>query len=303
MMASRPQKKRPRYSKKQSYPPASKEDERDVASPYMKVFQLYREELDSKHDKHERLVKLSRDCTIHSKKIIFLLHRIADDSEKPKVLSEAEEKFGTVLEVCKAIASELIGEDPDKYHTAYTPGMQEFIEAIAYFTFLKTGRLITLCEAQEYLTFPHQATPTINPDEEKGDASKEDIQTKRTGSETAMQLPLDPNDFVLGVADLTGELMRMSINAVGSGNRDLPFDLLPFVRAVFCGFHSLRPVSREIPRKLSVLRSSLAKIEQVCYTLKIRGSEIPKHMLAHVINTSTQVEGSHDNEMYDTDSL
>ena len=32
--------------------------------------------LDMKHDKQERIVKLSRDITAESKKIIFLLHRI-----------------------------------------------------------------------------------------------------------------------------------------------------------------------------------------------------------------------------------
>ena len=31
--------------------------------------------LDSRHDKRERLVKLSRDVTIESKRIIFCLHR------------------------------------------------------------------------------------------------------------------------------------------------------------------------------------------------------------------------------------
>jgi len=33
-------------------------------------------ELDAKHDKHERIVKLSRDVTVESKRTIFLLHRI-----------------------------------------------------------------------------------------------------------------------------------------------------------------------------------------------------------------------------------
>lgn len=36
------------------------------------AFQL---ELDTRHDKYERLVKLSRDITIESKRTIFLLHR------------------------------------------------------------------------------------------------------------------------------------------------------------------------------------------------------------------------------------
>lgn len=32
-------------------------------------------ELDEQHDRHERIVKYSRDVTIESKKIIFMLHR------------------------------------------------------------------------------------------------------------------------------------------------------------------------------------------------------------------------------------
>lgn len=43
-------------------------------------------------------------------------------------------------------------------------------------------------------------------------------------------------------------------------------------------------------QKMSVLNSSLGKVENVCYTLKIRGSEIPKHMLMDVINATPQVE-------------
>lgn len=42
----------------------------------MKLFEQYQIELDAKHDKHERLIKKSRDLTIESKRIIFLLHRV-----------------------------------------------------------------------------------------------------------------------------------------------------------------------------------------------------------------------------------
>lgn len=42
----------------------------------LEQFRLYAEELDDKHDRHERIVKLSRDITIESKRIIFLLHTI-----------------------------------------------------------------------------------------------------------------------------------------------------------------------------------------------------------------------------------
>lgn len=39
------------------------------------LFGLYQKKLDAKNDKFERLVKLSRDITIESKRLIFQLHR------------------------------------------------------------------------------------------------------------------------------------------------------------------------------------------------------------------------------------
>ena len=46
------------------------------SSPIIQQFLAYQKVLDAKHDKHERLVKLSRDVTIESKRTIFLLQRI-----------------------------------------------------------------------------------------------------------------------------------------------------------------------------------------------------------------------------------
>ena len=44
-------------------------------------------------------------------------------------------------------------------------------------------------------------------------------------------------------------------------------------------------------RKCNVLKSSLEKVERACYTLRVRGSEIPTHMLADVFADQDQDEG------------
>lgn len=48
----------------------------DKNNPILEAFSKISEELDEKHDRHERLVKISRDITIESKRIIFLLHTV-----------------------------------------------------------------------------------------------------------------------------------------------------------------------------------------------------------------------------------
>lgn len=48
----------------------------DENCPTILQFKKYAQEMDAKHDKYERIVKISRDVTIESKRIIFLLHTI-----------------------------------------------------------------------------------------------------------------------------------------------------------------------------------------------------------------------------------
>ena len=48
-------------------------------NPTMQLFKQYGVELDDRHDRFERIVKISRDVTIESKRIIFLLHNVATD--------------------------------------------------------------------------------------------------------------------------------------------------------------------------------------------------------------------------------
>ena len=273
-------------------------------SKYSEMFLVYRDELDTRHDKHERLVKLSRDCTIHSKRTIFTLHQFTGSLEsKEKALSEAEAKLQSdVLPNLRSIALEIAGEDPHQHHRAYSPGVQEFIEALAYYKYLQSGRLISFAEAQKYLSFQpikekrdsegEEEEEKCDPQKDTPEACEKTIESKESstmGSNTTLQL--NPSDFLLGLADLTGELMRLCINAVGSGNRELPFSLLPFFRALFRGFHSFSPgKGKYMGQKMSTLRASLGKVENVCYTLKVRGSEMPKHMLMDAINTNDSGE-------------
>lgn len=62
------------------------------------AFQL---ELDTRHDKYERLVKLSRDITIESKRTIFLLHRFTRwVTLRAKVFTETGKLPCSVFSIC-----------------------------------------------------------------------------------------------------------------------------------------------------------------------------------------------------------
>merc|ERR550519_306243 len=123
-------------------------------NPTVIQFGEFSKMLDDRHDRHERLVKLSRDITIESKRIIFALHRIRSEDDKPAVLGEAETRLGSVRKnLWRSVALELRGQDAFQYLRAYTAGLQEYIEAFSFYHYLCYDTLVTWETVQKELTF------------------------------------------------------------------------------------------------------------------------------------------------------
>ncbi|TWW78648.1 X Translin-associated factor [Takifugu flavidus] len=335
------------------------------SSAIMSVFRVFQQELDTKHDKYERLVKISRDVTIESKRTIFLLHRVTSVQDAEAVLNEADSKLDAVRQKIGQIAKELQGEDIYQFHRAFTPGssrtaqsgscittprdlgwvhgavgrgrsprdlswvhgaaevlvadegggipsfspaaqlhagsennsrghlsppakmeavsqwacgersigIQEFVEAASFLHYIRHRSLVSLEEINARLVFVRPEEPPSMDSVEAGPAG-------------ALTFQVTPSDYLLGVADLTGELMRLCISSVGNGDIDTPFQLSQFLRQIHDGFFYIGNTGPyEVSKKLHVLRQSLGKVEDACYTLRVRGSEIPKHMLADVFSS------------------
>ncbi|XP_061083030.1 translin-associated protein X [Conger conger] len=243
------------------------------SSAVLSAFKTFQLELDSKHDKYERLVKLSRDITIESKRTIFLLHRVTSVPNVEEVLVESEAKLEAVRLKIRLIAEELRGEDLFQFHRAFTPGIQEYVEAVSFQHFIRNRSLITLEEVNSRLVFCREEPPN----------TKDAAAGQQGAPGGALSFQVSPTDYLLGVADLTGELMRMCISSVGNGDMDTPFQLGQFLREIHDGFAYIGNTGPyEVSKKLHTLRQSLAKVEDACYALRVRGSEIPRHMLADV---------------------
>ena len=119
-----------------------------IDTPTMAAFARIAEALDAKNDLFEVLVKNSRDTTIESKRIIFLLLRCGgmsrDSLEVHQILADARQRLQQLRSsAMAAIARDLGGEDPNLFGRAYSPGLQEYIEAESLFHFLDKGNQST----------------------------------------------------------------------------------------------------------------------------------------------------------------
>ncbi|KAL0836956.1 hypothetical protein Bca101_088846 [Brassica carinata] len=190
------------------------------------------------NEKRERVVKASRDITMNSKKVIFQVHRLSKDN-KEEVLEKAGKDLETVREQHFArLMKELQGTEFLKLRRAYSPGVQEYVEAATFYKFCVSGTLSTLDEINS--TLLPLSDPSLEP------------------------LQINILDYILGLADLTRELMRMAIGRISDGEVEFAQRICQFVRQIHRELLlvvSQMDDSYDMKSKMEVMLQSVIKIE------------------------------------------
>jgi predicted translin family RNA/ssDNA-binding protein len=177
----------------------------------------------------------------------------------------------------KSVSADLQGLNAWRYARNITGGNQEYMEAAIFQHYLTTGSLLTYDDSQEQLRI-------------------------LGGEGGPVQLTVE--DYLLGVFDMTGELMRFSITTMATdgklpcvessqdgtvaademdvetpsaSRRDVLTDLRSLrseLEGLNVGFGS--SFARDVAKKMDVMQTSVEKVEKALYGLVIRGRERPK---------------------------
>lgn len=208
--------------------------------------------------------------------ISFIIFR---ESKAEAVLKEAENRLGALIsQHYMLIARELESQDPYLFHRAFSSGLQEFIEAFTFYDYLKNEEFYHWDKYQKQLTYEISNLPVKSVAEAFSTAGSGLPPEQPSTRQVVAIIP--PLDFIFGLADLSGELMRKCINNLGAGDIKGCIKTCNLVRKLYTGFQSIGPT---MSHKSFTLRQSLLKMEMVCYNIHVRGTEVPKHMLADVL--------------------
>ncbi|KAG6897917.1 hypothetical protein C0992_009069 [Termitomyces sp. T32_za158] len=231
-------------------------------------FAHFRADLDESNDRRERLIKpprprsplqASRDVTNLAKRTIFLLHRLVIESDSHSAAARGREELRSVQTLYANLKHELEGDRFWRYHRQVSPGLQEYIEALSFAHYLEHRSLISFDQVQQTL------------------------------SDSDGYFPLTVSDYLLGLSDLTGELMRFAISSIPRrGGRAKAVEVCAFVRACKADFECLVPYVRDLSKKQAVTAQSLEKIEDAAYAIVVRDSEyaLPQEMLDDIVAQS-----------------
>eukprot|EP00270_Netrium_digitus_P013395 TRINITY_DN4443_c0_g4_i1.p1 TRINITY_DN4443_c0_g4~~TRINITY_DN4443_c0_g4_i1.p1 ORF type:complete len:289 (+),score=116.78 TRINITY_DN4443_c0_g4_i1:73-939(+) len=240
-------------------------------NPFAGVFQLYGSQIDSINEKRERIVKAARDIRINSKKAIFSIHRQANT---PSWSASLDRVALDLLNIRKhfiaAVAAEMkIEEEGDggrevdnrsrssywRFQPAFSAGVQEYVEALV---------LLQLCREKEVMTWK-QVNDVF---------ATEDILLA-----DGRPFFISIGDYLLGLADVAGEVMRLVIS---SGGVAAVVEGKDTISCLLLGLQQLRPareVQREMKQKLQAMKQTLTKLEMAAYTVHMRGAEYPPELL------------------------
>ncbi|KJZ78134.1 hypothetical protein HIM_02172 [Hirsutella minnesotensis 3608] len=212
------------------------------------MFETFRNELDEHHDRRERIIKASRDVTAQSKKIVKTLSQEFPASTEKDVSSRMAE----ITKLLQSIAADV--QSVNRYRYAWSLRcLEELVEALSMAHYLRHQRLITPAEAQA-------AVPA--------------------------DILLTPHDYMYGIFDLFGELMRFSTvqraavlpGAVGDAPSDGKRPILRDIQELGCAFEMLPHIpSKDYWSKMEAMRQSVRKVENLGYGLVVRGSERPQN--------------------------
>ncbi|PLB51594.1 putative translin-associated factor TraX [Aspergillus steynii IBT 23096] len=248
----------------------------EPATPILSMFGTFRDELDEHHDRRERLIKISRDITGLSKKIIRTL---PTPTLPASISKETTPRFSQINDLFASAVPDLTALKAHRYQRQISPGVQEFIEALSFHHYLTRQSLITLAEVRG-------AVPE--------------------------GILVTEEDYLMGVFDLTGEMMRFAVMALSSGSQSqgqgegekgeeetagpaltasqagIVVDLRA-LRALVEGLSVPRRhfMFKDLGKKTDVMQNSVEKVERAAYGILVRGSERPKGWMPDL---SAQVE-------------
>ncbi|RDA93243.1 hypothetical protein CP533_6486 [Ophiocordyceps camponoti-saundersi (nom. inval.)] len=176
---------------------------------------------------------------------------------------EVHSRMSQIATILESVKTDLQDENRDRYSWQMR-GMEELVEALSFSHYLRTQRLITPEEAQA-------AIPA--------------------------EVSLTTRDYLFGVLDLFGELMRFATvhreavlptttslrtrhhDGQGDGERkeSQSRPVLRDLQELACTFEALPPAAsaKDWYSKLEAMRQSVRKVEDLGYGLVVRGSERP----------------------------
>jgi predicted translin family RNA/ssDNA-binding protein len=204
------------------------------------------------------------------------------------IQKEVDTRLAEIAKLLASIAPDVQGINRLRYARSLVC-LEELVEALTFCHYLKTQTLIT----------HDQLTPIVEDLARQGFVAEDEVMansqtadgasSEQQPSDQQTKVPtigLTDDDYLYGVFDLTGEMMRFATTTSALSGKMASCDAVDDGRDIVHDMHELGTFFEILPlragnrttweKKLEVTRQSVQKVEKLGYDMKVRGSERPK---------------------------
>jgi hypothetical protein len=208
------------------------------------------------------------------------------------IQAEIDSRLAEISKLLAGLAPEIQGINRYRYSRSLMC-LEELVEALTFAHYLRTQTLLGPDELSSLVEeLVRRGTPEDAVMADADDAAPP-AQPPQTSGEKPPTIPITIDDYLYGVFDLTGEMMRFATTSTaltgtlagGSGAGDADGEGEP-PRTILHDMHELGTFFEMLPvapgnrfqwdKKLEVTRQSVRKVERLGYDRVVRGSERPK---------------------------
>lgn len=179
-----------------------------------------------------------------------------------------------------SVSPDLQGINAHRYARQISGGCQEYIEAASFQHYLTTATILSYHDAASQMKGLDNDGPGVD---------------------------LSADDYILGIYDMTGELMKFAITTMATSGA-LPTvqstesdtsnaaqrNVLTDMRNLRAALESLDagtgPLAKDASKKMEVMQASVEKVEKALYGLIVRGAERPKGWMPDTSDAARAVE-------------
>ena len=191
---------------------------------FRKELENIKEMFDVQEEKREEIINVSRTIVRSSKQAIQALHK--DDAQRAqKLIDEAKQAIEQSHALLEQTRYSSVGN--------YNAGIEEYVEAVSYYSFITTTTL-----------------PTIK--------------------ELGLSFDITPEQYLLGICDLPGELGRKAVTLAIQNNKEeieKIFDVIEFISENLLSF-DFRPL--EFRKKVESIKYQLTKVQNILYDMTLK---------------------------------
>ncbi|KAI8588510.1 Translin [Geranomyces variabilis] len=134
-----------------------------------------------------------------------------------------------------------------RYNSLFSFVLQQAVFLVAHAIFLQNERLATLTEIENELG----------------------VKINLRGDDPAFHIGVE--DLLSGLSLVPGELSRLAVNCVISGDFARPFRISKFVSELYAGFQLLNFKNDNLRKRFDGIKYDIKKIEEVVYDISVRG--------------------------------